>query len=209
MRLDLYHQGTYCPRANIARQVTWYFFGHLLVSSRWIPWSSVKVWTLRVFGASIGTKVRIKPGLKVKFPWLLSVGDYSWLGENAWIDNLDSVRIGSHCCISQSAYLCTGDHSWAKESFDLITAPITLEDHSWVAAHSIVAPGTTLKEGAVLALGSVAKGTLNAWTIYQGNPAKAVRERPYTKPNTRTGPCRYTPTVDDGEMDLQDAGGTI
>ena len=54
---------------------------------------------------------------------------------------------------------------------------ITLEDGSWVGAQSVVCPGVTLHTHAVLGVGSVAHHDLDAYGIYQGNPARKVRER--------------------------------
>lgn len=176
--LDLakYDKGDYTPGASLVRLVLWYLLGSGLVSSFLSP-SVFKVFILRIFGASIGRGVRIKPNVKVKFPWRLKVGDNSWIGENVWIDNLAPVMIGASCCISQGSYLCTGNHNWKKESFDLITKSITIEDGVWIAAKCSLAPGITAKKGSVLALGSVALNDLEANTLYRGNPAKKIATR--------------------------------
>lgn len=151
----------------------------LFVSS-WIPGSRHRIMILRLFGARIGKHVNIKPHTKVKFPWRLELGNYTWIGESCWIDNLSSVKIGSNCCISQGVYLCTGSHDWSKETFDILTKPIDIEDGVWLAAKSIVGAGVNIQQGAVLALGSVATRDLLANTVYQGNPAVAVKKRiPY------------------------------
>lgn len=144
----------------------------------WIPASGLRVWLLRLFGARIGKGVVIKPRVRVKFPWRLEIGDHSWIGEDAWIDNLAPVKIGDHCCLSQSVYLCTGSHNWANERFDLITRPIIVEDQAWLCARSTVGPGVRVGQGAVLTLGSVATMDLSEWQIHTGMPALAVRSRP-------------------------------
>jgi len=113
----------------------------------------------------------------VKFPWRLRIGDHSWIGEDVWIDNLAPVTIGSHCCISQGVYICTGNHDWNRESFDLITLPVTIHDQAWLAAKSVVSPGVVIGEGAILSLGSVATSDLKEWRVYQGVPAVSVRSR--------------------------------
>ena len=66
-----------------------------------------------------------------------------WRG--AWIDNLDEVTIGAHCCISQGAYLLCGNHDYSTPTFDLIIRPIVMKDGSWAGAHSILGPGATLE----------------------------------------------------------------
>ena len=83
----------------------WYFFGLPLLRSYYAPVSALKCAILRLFGANIGQGVYIKPGVRVKFPWYLAVGDYCWFGEDLWIDNLAPVTIGSNVCISQAAYV--------------------------------------------------------------------------------------------------------
>jgi putative colanic acid biosynthesis acetyltransferase WcaF len=180
MHLDRFRvdRGGYTIGAGMFRQILWFFLGAPLVRSWFVPFSRVKVTVLRAFGASIGQGVRVKPGVIVKFPWRLAVGDYSWLGENLWIDNLAEVHIGSHCCISQGVYLCTGSHDWSSDTFDLITKPIVVHDHAWIGARAAVAPGVTVGEGAILALASVATRPLEPWTIYSGSPAQAIRARP-------------------------------
>jgi putative colanic acid biosynthesis acetyltransferase WcaF len=139
--------------------------------------SAFKVWILRCFGAQIGQQVRIKPEVRVKFPWRLSVGDYVWIGENAWLDNVAPIIIESHVCISQDVYLCTGNHDWSHPEFKLIPAPIHIEQGSWLAARAVVGPGVTVGRGAVLCLGSVTGRSLQPMTIYAGNPAQPIKHR--------------------------------
>lgn len=176
MKLNKYNKGNYNP-GNILKISLWLITSRIFFETSF-PWSSgMKRTILKSFGAKIGRKVKIKPQVKIKYPWFLSVGDHSWLGEKVWIDNLDFVRIGKNCCISQGSYLCTGNHDYKRETFNLITQPILIEDSVWIAAKSIVSPGVKCKEGSILTIGSVATKNLNKKTIYQGNPAKSIRKR--------------------------------
>ncbi len=157
-------------------EAAWMLVQALFVSS-WIPGASHRAYLLRLFGAKVGTGVDIKPGLKVKFPWRLELGNHTWIGEDVWIDNLGQVTIGSNCCVSQGAYLCTGSHDWSKPTFDLVVKPIVVHDRAWIAARGTIAPGVVVGEGAVLSLGSVAVRDLEPWTVYAGAPAQKVRAR--------------------------------
>jgi putative colanic acid biosynthesis acetyltransferase WcaF len=177
MRLDNYTTGEYTPGAPFWQQLLWYFIGQPILSSYWLPMSFLKVGLLRLFGARIGQKVRIKPGVRVKFPWRLRVGDYVWIGEDTWIDNLAMVEIESHVCVSQGVYFCTGNHDWNHPDFQLQTASIYLEEGSWIAAKAIVGPGVRVGKGAILCMGSVAPKCLNEMTIYTGNPAQKIKQR--------------------------------
>lgn len=177
MRLDRYTLGTYTPGAPFWKQVLWYYLGSPLVQSYWLPASSLKVWILRRFGAQVGQQVRIKPGVRIKFPWRLSLGDCVWIGENAWLDNLAVITLESHVCLSQEVYLCTGNHDWTHPDFQLCPAPIYIEANSWIAARAIVGPGVRVGQGAVLTLGSVTGRSLAPMTIYGGNPAQPLKKR--------------------------------
>ncbi len=132
---------------------------------------------LRLFGANIGKGVLIKPGVNIKYPWFLEIGDHCWIGENAWIDNLAKVTLGAHVCISQGAYLLTGNHDYGKPGFDLIVKEIIIEDGVWIGARSVICAGVTCKSQAVLSAGAVATKDLEANSIYQGNPAVKIRDR--------------------------------
>jgi putative colanic acid biosynthesis acetyltransferase WcaF len=155
----------------------WHFVGSPIVRSNLLPISRLKVAVLRLFGARIGRGAYFKPGVKVKFPWYLTIGDYSWIGEDAWIDNLAPVTIGSHVCISQAAYLCTGNHDWTSPNMRLFRRPIFLEDGSWVGARAIISPGVTLGAGAIAAAGSVITKNIPSFEIWAGNPAAYVKAR--------------------------------
>jgi putative colanic acid biosynthesis acetyltransferase WcaF len=159
------------------RAVLWFFLGLPLLRSTLNPLSSLKCALLRLFGAQIGMNVVIKPGVRVKNPHLLRIGDYSWIGEDCWIDNLAEVRIGSHVCISQKAYFCTGNHDWSEPSFCLRASPISVDDGAWIGAGSMIAPGVRIRSHAVAAAGSVVTRDIPAWEIHSGNPAHYVRSR--------------------------------
>jgi putative colanic acid biosynthesis acetyltransferase WcaF len=180
MRLDQYLLGSYTPGAALWKQWLWFYVGFPLLKSHWFFFSNFKVWLLRCFGATVGQGVRIKPGVRVKFPWRLVIGDYVWLGEDCWIDNVDEVKIGSHVCLSQGVYLCTGNHNWSHPNFSLLATPIEIQDGCWLAAKSMIGPGVTIGHGAVLCLGSVTGRSLEPMTIYAGNPAQPIKHRVLT-----------------------------
>jgi putative colanic acid biosynthesis acetyltransferase WcaF len=144
---------------------------HLIISS------AFRCALLRIFGAKIGNGVYIKPGLRVKFPWYLEIGDHSWLGEDLWIDNLAQVSIGAHCCLSQGAYLCTGNHDWSSVNMRLFRQPITCKRGSWIGAKAILCPGVVIGAGAIVTTGSVVTKSVPDMEVHAGNPAHFVRYR--------------------------------
>lgn len=176
MRLDLFANADFDRGAPRWKELAWMAVQALLFAS-WLPGSGWRRQLLRAFGARIGKGVVIKPRVRVKFPWRLYVGDHSWIGESVWIDNLSDVTVGTHCCLSQGAYLCTGSHDWTDPRFKLVTAPIELGHGCWLGAKASLAPGTQVGPGAVVTIGSVANGRLPAWTVHTGIPAAPKKQR--------------------------------
>ena len=175
-QLNKYQNNDYNPGSSIKKTV-WYFTNMFIFKTLLPIPSSVKVKILRAFGAKVGKGVVLKPDVSIKYPWFLKIGDYCWIGENVWIDNLASVMIGNNVCLSQGSYLLTGSHNYTKETFDLMLGEITLEDGVWIGAKATVCPGVTCKSHSVLAVGSIATHDLDAYGVYQGNPAVKKRER--------------------------------
>lgn len=174
--LSAYNNSWYKP-GSYPKLMSWYLLNRLFIHTH-IPYpSAFKVALLRMFGAEIGQGVVIKPKVNIKYPWFLRIGDHVWVGEEVWIDNLTLVTIESNACLSQGAMLLTGNHNYRKSTFDLIVKPITLGSGSWVGAKATVCPGVQVGSHAVLTVGSVATAHLEAYGIYQGNPAKYVKTR--------------------------------
>lgn len=163
--------------ASFPKRLAWYFVNLGIMYNPWLPLSAPRVWALRAFGASIGKGVHIKPQVKVKFPWKLTIGDAAGIGEECWIDNIAHVTIGERAVLSQRSYLCTGNHDWSKPDFPLRALPIRIGDGAWIGAGVTVGPGADVGSGAVVTLGSVALGKLPVDTICSGNPATARKSR--------------------------------
>lgn len=175
--LSAFSPGKFDKGAGILKQTLWYFVNALLVRASWNPFMGIKIVLLKMFGAKIGKGLVIKNNVCIKFPWKLTLGDNVWLGEGCWIDNLDKVTIGNNVCISQGALLLTGNHDYTSKSFDYRNAPIIVEDGAWIGAKAVVCPGVTVRSHAVLTVASIVTKEMEAYGIYQGNPARLIRKR--------------------------------
>ncbi|MFN3850695.1 MAG: WcaF family extracellular polysaccharide biosynthesis acetyltransferase [Spirosomataceae bacterium] len=174
--LSKYNNEWYKPGSKILI-VTWFIIGRLTINTYLPVPQFIKRYILKIFGCKLGKNVVIKPKVNIKYPWFLAIDDNTWIGEEVWIDNLTEVKIGKNACISQGAMLLTGNHNYKKSSFDLIVGKIILEDGVWIGAKSVVCPGVICQSHSVLSVNSVATQNLEAFSIYQGNPALKIRAR--------------------------------
>jgi putative colanic acid biosynthesis acetyltransferase WcaF len=171
------YKSRYNHEKSVSIQFLWYVVSLLVFESAWFPLYEFKIRLLKTFGARIGKGLVLKPKVYIKYPWMLEVGSDVWIGEGVRIDNLAKVKIGSDVCISQNAFLLTGNHDYRSVTFDLMIGSITIEDEVWVGASVVVCPNTILSKGTVVSVGSVISGTTIGNQVYRGNPALVIRPR--------------------------------
>lgn len=177
VNLSKFNNFWYNPGKGFLIRTIWYFVNAIFLQNPLNPSSTLKVILLKSFGGRIGKGVNLKPSINIKYPWNIEIGDYSWIGEGVWLDSLDKIKIGSHCCISQGAYFCTGNHDWSDPAFELIVKPVTVDDGAWVGARVTVLPGVHIGSHSILAAGSIVSQNTDPYIIYAGNPAQPVKER--------------------------------
>ena len=137
----------------------------------------VQMRVVAAFGARIGRQVYIKPRVNIHFPWKLQIGDHTWIGEEVFLLNFEPIVIGAHCCISQRAFVCTGNHDFRKPEMSYRNRPITIQDGAWIGAQVFVSPGVTVGSEAVVTVGSVVTSDLAAGMVCSGNPCHPVQPR--------------------------------
>src|SRR5690606_29737606 len=123
--LSKFTNSWYKPGRSVALRALWYLVNLTFFRSSF-PFYAPKRFLLRLFGATVGKGLIIKPHVSVKHPWKLTIGNHVWIGENVWIDNLAQVTLKSNCCLSQGTLLLCGNHNYKKTTFDLVVGEISL-----------------------------------------------------------------------------------
>lgn len=141
------------------------------------PCNSWRCALLRLFGAKIGKDVLIRPTARFTYPWKISIGDYSWIGDDVVLYSLDEIHIGEHCVISQKSYLCTGNHDIHDPTFGLQTARITIGNGVWIAADSFLAPGVEIGANAIIGARSSVFNNIPTEQVCWGNPCRPQYSR--------------------------------
>jgi len=132
---------------------------------------------LRLFGARIGQGVKIRPSVRVTYPWRVTIGDRSWIGDHAELYSLGEIEIGADVVVSQKAYLCAATHDYTRPTFDMLAKKIVIEDQAWIATDVFVAPGVRIGRGALIGARSSVFSDMPAGMICLGSPARPVRPR--------------------------------
>ncbi|MCE1174094.1 MAG: hypothetical protein LWW77_05735 [Propionibacteriales bacterium] len=139
----------YSRGGSVIKQVAWLTVSGVFLNHWWCP-PSVRASVLRAFGATIGPGVLIRHRVRIHWPWKLTVGAHSWVGEGTWILNLEPVTIGANTCISQDVFLCTGSHDHRSATFEFDNAPIRIGDGAWVATRATILRGVTIGDNATV-----------------------------------------------------------
>ncbi|NJL86134.1 MAG: colanic acid biosynthesis acetyltransferase WcaF [Leptolyngbyaceae cyanobacterium SM1_1_3] len=132
---------------------------------------------LRWFGASIGEGVVIRPTARFTYPWKVTIGNYSWIGDDVVLYSLDTIQIGCHCVVSQKSYLCTGSHNSSDPTFRLETAPILIENGVWIATDCFIGPGVSIGANTLIGTRSSVFSNQPQQHICWGTPCRPVRSR--------------------------------
>lgn len=132
---------------------------------------------LRCFGAKVGKGVHVYPGVKIWAPWNLELADECGIASGAILYSQGKITIGERAVISQGSHLVTGTHDYRLAGFPLVTSPIAIGAHAWVAAEAFIHPGITIHEGCVIGARSVVTKDMPPWHVCAGHPCKPIKPR--------------------------------
>ena len=132
---------------------------------------------LRAFGAQIGKGVLIRPSVKITYPWKVSIGDYSWIGDDVVIYSLGHIKIGKNTVVSQKSYLCAGSHDYLSNRFDIFSKDIIIGNGCWLATDVFVSPGVSIEDDCLVGARCSVFNDLDKNYVYVGNPAKKIKAR--------------------------------
>jgi len=171
------HVGASFSLKNRIARLLWGIVASCLFHPSPRPFHKWRAMILRIFGAKVGSGVHVYPGTKIWAPWNLELGDECGVAKGSILYSQGKIIIGKRAVISQGAHLVTGTHDYKNSGFKLITMPIQVGDHAWVAAEAFIHPGITIGEGCVIGARSVVTKDMPDWTICSGHPCIPIKER--------------------------------
>lgn len=91
------------------------------------------------------------------------------------------VHIGNDIRLAQNIVMSGLNHNYEDLSKPIseqgvTTAPIVVEDESWIGSNSVVLPGVTIGKHCVVAAGSIVTKDVPPYSVVAGNPARIVKQ---------------------------------
>ena len=150
------------------------FISQKLILQNHFAFSGVRVLSLRLQGAKIGSRVSLARSISVNFPWNLEIGDDCWIGEEVLLINHEKITIGSNVCISQRAIVCSGSHDFRSASLEFAHKPVVIKDGAWVCLDAKVLPGVTIGECSVVSAGEIVRKSLPDYSMLVGGQVRQI-----------------------------------
>ena len=144
----------------------------------YIPIWGVRRCIYQLMGMQIGKGARILMGTQIIHPWKISIGSYSCVNENCFLDGRGGISIGSNVTVAIYTKLITGYHNIDDDEFAYLQEKIIVENNAVIFADCTVLAGANIGKGCVIVAKSlVRRGNYIKNHVYAGNPAICVRER--------------------------------
>lgn len=137
---------------------------------------------------SIGSHVIIDSGVMLHAVDETMIDDYVHLGFGSSIQGGGRLHMADFSGISAGVRLFTGNDDYLGSALTNPTVPaefravsrsfIHIGKHCIIGANSVVLPGVTIGEGAVIGACSLVKHDVEPWTVNVGTPCRPIKKRP-------------------------------
>lgn len=135
-----------------------------------------------VNNVTIGDHTKIAGGVKVfgSPDFILEIGTGSYIAANAIIEGYNAkVTIGDFVSFGQFGHLMSGSGPHASAAmlkiFPVVKGEVSIGDHTWIGASSIIMPNVHIGKYCVVAANSFVNNSFPDYSIIGGTPAKLIR----------------------------------
>lgn len=155
-----------------------------------IPIYFIRWLIYRGAGVKIGKGSHIYLGTQFFYPAGVEIGKGTAIGQNAFLDGRDKLKIGDHVDIASDVMIYNCEHDIESEDFHAVCAPVEIGAYVFIGPRAIILPGVKIGKGAIIAAGAVVTKDVAEFTIVGGVPAKIISERNLKDPHYRLGRAR-------------------
>lgn len=115
----------------------------------------------------------------------VTIGENCYINPNSTLYSGNGIDMKNYVLIGPGTVIAPTNHAFQRrdeyirhQGFVPSRGGVIIEEDVWIGANSVVLDGTHIERGALIAAGSVVKGTIPAFTIWGGVPAKYIKDRP-------------------------------
>ena len=144
---------------------------------------------------TIGRHCTIGASFFALFGGKISVGENTYIGQGTSIQSKEKVTIGNNVIIANNVVILDNnnhptsavqrmqmsmcddyihDELWSWKYAD--SAPITIEENTWIGRDVRILKGVTVGKGSIVALGAIVTKDVPPYSIVAGNPARVVKK---------------------------------
>jgi acetyltransferase-like isoleucine patch superfamily enzyme len=112
------------------------------------------------------------------------IGEHVAINSGCVLYTGNGIRIGNGVAVAANCTFAPVNHAYADRSrpireqgFLPSKGGIVVEDDVWIGANCVLLDGAVLRQGCVVAAGSIVRGELQAYSVYAGQPLRVVGVR--------------------------------
>lgn len=178
---------------KVINRISNYFLDFELMLLRFfgnVPSHFIRNGVYRLAGLKIGKGSTFHMWANFFDPRNIVIGEDTIIGDHAFLDGRDKLKVGNHVDIASSVMIYNSEHDLSKDDFSAILAPVEIADYVFIGPRVTIMPGVKIGKGAVVAGGAVVTKDVDPFTIVGGVPAKLIGERKNKNPNYKLGRAR-------------------
>lgn len=126
-----------------------------------------------------GDNIMIEPPFRCDYGWNIEVGENFFANYNLTVLDVGKVVIGDNAQIAPNVSIYTAGHPIHPDSRNSgyeYGIPITIGNNVWIGGNTVILPGVTIGDNAVVGAGSVVTKSIPNNMIAAGNPCRIIRE---------------------------------
>jgi galactoside O-acetyltransferase len=151
----------------------------------------VIIWNAQ--NVSIGDYSHIDTNVKIEASEPISIGSYVHVASNVLLQGRGTLSIGDYADIAAGSLIYSGVNHYTDGKTNTFyemsscapadkqfvkCAPVRIEKRAFIGLNSVIMPGVTVGEGAIVGACSFVNADVPAYKIAVGIPARVVKDRP-------------------------------
>lgn len=170
-------------RHNPGLSKTIFFFGYLYLAFWNHVFNKVPSYLFRnnvakyLYGLKLGHSSNLHFGVILLSPWRIRIGDNCNIQMNCLLDGRGDLTIKNNVDITLGVKIFTEQHDINSPDYDTVKKEIIICNNVVIGSYSLILPGVTIGEGAVIAAGSIVPNDIPEYVMAAGNPAIIKSDR--------------------------------